>query len=154
MMEAVIYIGIQASGKSTFYKENFFKTHVRINLDMLKTRHREKLLFEACLQMKQSFVIDNTNPARSDRSRYIGTAKDSGFHITGYYFRSDISSALQRNSRREGRERIPEKGIRATCSRLELPSYSEGFDELYYVMIDNEGKFKVTKWKNGQANEV
>jgi predicted kinase len=147
MMEAVIYIGIQASGKSTFYKENFFKTHVRINLDMLKTRHREKLLFEACLQMKQSFVIDNTNPTRNDRNRYIAPAKDSGFHITGYYFRSDISSALSRNSRREGRERIPEKGVRATSSRLELPSYNEGFDELYYVMIDDEKKFKVTKWK-------
>jgi len=36
-MEAVIFTGIQAVGKSTFYKEHFFTTHVRINLDMLKT---------------------------------------------------------------------------------------------------------------------
>ena len=43
-MEAVILIGIQGSGKSTFYRERFFDTHVRINLDMLKTRQREKLL--------------------------------------------------------------------------------------------------------------
>ena len=41
-MEAVILIGIQGAGKSTFYKDRFFNTHVRINLDMLKTRHREK----------------------------------------------------------------------------------------------------------------
>ena len=33
-MEAVIFIGIQASGKSTFFKERFFNTHVRINLEM------------------------------------------------------------------------------------------------------------------------
>jgi len=39
-MEAIIFIGIQATGKSTFYKDNFFKTHIRINLDMLKTRKR------------------------------------------------------------------------------------------------------------------
>jgi predicted kinase len=46
-MEAVIFVGIQGTGKSTFYKERFFDTHVRINLDMLKTRHREKLLVQA-----------------------------------------------------------------------------------------------------------
>ena len=39
--ECIIFVGIQGSGKSTFYKENFFKTHVRINLDMLKSRNRE-----------------------------------------------------------------------------------------------------------------
>ena len=36
-MEAVLFVGLQASGKSTFYRERFFRTHVRINLDMLKT---------------------------------------------------------------------------------------------------------------------
>ena len=41
-MECVIFIGIQASGKTEFYKQNFFKTHVRISMDMLKTRHREE----------------------------------------------------------------------------------------------------------------
>ena len=37
-MEAVIFTGIQASGKSTFFKERFFDTHVRINLDMLDSK--------------------------------------------------------------------------------------------------------------------
>ena len=49
-MEAILFIGIQASGKSTFFAERFFKTHVRINLDMLRTRHREELLVKACLE--------------------------------------------------------------------------------------------------------
>lgn len=49
-MEAVIFIGLQASGKSTFYQERFFNTHVRINLDMLKTRNREKQSLQVCLQ--------------------------------------------------------------------------------------------------------
>ena len=60
-MEAVLFIGIPASGKSAFFKERFFDTHVRINLDMLKTRRRESLILRACLEGKQSFVIDNTN---------------------------------------------------------------------------------------------
>jgi predicted kinase len=49
MMEAILFTGIPASGKSTFYKERFFATHVRINLDMLKTRKREILILQACL---------------------------------------------------------------------------------------------------------
>ena len=61
-MEALIFVGLQASGKSTFYKERFFTTHLRINLDMLRTRHRERLLIGACLEAKQPFVVDNTNP--------------------------------------------------------------------------------------------
>ena len=39
-MEAVVFTGIQASGKSTFYRERFFHTHLRISLDLLKTRGR------------------------------------------------------------------------------------------------------------------
>ena len=70
-MEAVIFVGIQASGKSTFYLQRFFETHIRINLDMLKTKHREQVLIEACLACKQSFVVDNTNVTKERRARYI-----------------------------------------------------------------------------------
>jgi predicted kinase len=36
-MEAVIFTGLQATGKSSFFKERFFSTHVRISLDLLRT---------------------------------------------------------------------------------------------------------------------
>lgn len=39
-MEAVIFVGVQASGKTMFYYERFFDTHIRLSLDMLKTRAR------------------------------------------------------------------------------------------------------------------
>jgi hypothetical protein len=32
-VEAVIFAGIQATGKSTFYQQHFFKTHMRIRKD-------------------------------------------------------------------------------------------------------------------------
>lgn len=82
--EAVIFMGIQAVGKSSFYKERFFRTHVRINLDMLKTRRREQALVGACLEVGQSFVVDNTNPTIEDRARYISVAREAGFVISGY----------------------------------------------------------------------
>ena len=43
-MQLIIFMGLQASGKSTFYREKFIDTHIRLNLDMLKTRHREQIL--------------------------------------------------------------------------------------------------------------
>ena len=134
-MEAVIFIGLQASGKSSFYRDRFINTHIRLNLDMLKTRHREKLLFHACLEAKQPVVIDNTNPSKSDRLRYIPIAKEHKFKITGYYFQSDLAACKQRNSQRRGKSKIPVVGLIDTYKRLQLPIYEEGFDRLFYVKL-------------------
>ncbi|MGR8932791.1 MAG: hypothetical protein ACU837_00190 [Gammaproteobacteria bacterium] len=92
MNEIVIFIGIQASGKSSFYRERYFRTHVRINLDMLKTRHREFCLIQTCLETGQALVIDNNNPNRAVRERYIQLAKAKRFRVVGYYFQAHIAS--------------------------------------------------------------
>ncbi len=147
-MEAVIFIGIQATGKSTFYKEKFLKTHIRINLDMLKTRNREDIFLDACIKAKQPFVVDNTNPSIEDRKKYIDIARSAKFKVTGYYFQSSIAEAIKKNERREGKEYIPLAGIKSTHAKLQLPSFNEGFDELYYVKINEENKFVVEEWKN------
>ena len=145
-MEAVILIGIQATGKSTFYQQRFANTHVRINLDMLKTRTREDILLEACIRAKQSFVVDNTNVQAREREKYIRLAKAAGYVIIGYYFQSRLGDALQRNQQREGKAVIPEKGVMAKSHVMERPSYAEGFDRLYYVSIGKEGEFVVEEW--------
>ena len=80
-MEAIIFCGIQGSGKSTFYLRHFYPTHVRLNLDMLHTRHREAILLHACLAAQQPFVIDNTNATIAKRARYISLAKAAGFRV-------------------------------------------------------------------------
>ena len=145
-MEAVILIGIQASGKSSFYKERFFDTHVRINLDMLKTKHRQRVLLEACLAGKQPFVVDNTNVTAEMRSYFIDPAKAAGFRVVGYYLRSDVRGGLSHNSQREQRARVPNKGLLGTYKQLQLPSREEGFDALYYVRINDAGEFVVEEW--------
>src|SRR6266480_1820193 len=58
IMEMILLIGLQATGKSTYYREKFFRTHVRVNLDMLRTRQRERLLVDACITGKTKFVVD------------------------------------------------------------------------------------------------
>jgi len=141
-MQAIIFIGIQASGKSTFYKQHFFNTHVRISLDLLRTRHRESLFLQTCYNSLMRFVIDNTNPTILKRQRYINAAKQHRYRVTGYFFDTSLEEALQRNLNRTGKEMIPEKGIRATFKKLTIPRIEEGFDELYRVKITSTG-FKV-----------
>jgi predicted kinase len=142
-MEAVVFVGIQASGKSSFYQARFFDTHLRITLDMLKTRHREQLLLRACIEARQPFVVDNTNPSVEERARYVQLARSGGFRVVGYYFRSQPKEALARNNQRTGKARIPETRILGTYKRLRLPAKEEGFDELYHVHIDEKGCFVV-----------
>lgn len=143
-VEAVIFIGIQGAGKSTFYKTRFFDTHVRINLDMLKTRHREDTLLRACIEMKQPFVVDNTNPTIDMRAKYIQLARAAHFHVAGYYFEPEVRESIARNNLRQDKARIPVGAIIATSRKLQPPSLSEGFDALYSVRIDSAGSFVVS----------
>ncbi len=135
-MEAVLLIGIPGAGKSTFYYRRFFNNHVRINLDMLKTRRRELLLVQACLAARQPFVVDNTNVMASERARYISLARPAGFRILGFYFPPNLAQALEHNRQRVGKARIPAGGVVARYRRLEPPNLAEGFDRLYTVRID------------------
>ena len=144
-MEAVIFTGLQGSGKSSYYRDRFFSTHVRISLDLLRTRNREDRLLGLCLETQQKFVIDNTNPARADRAKYISRSKEAGLRVVGYYFRSKVDECLQRN---EGRtDAVPDVAILSTAKKLELPALDEGFDELWYVRIC-DGGFVVEDWND------
>ena len=146
-MEIVIFSGIQASGKSSFYYRNFFYSHIHISLDVVKTRNREKRLLMTCLDIGQPVVVDNTNPTVVERNVYIEYAKQRDFRIVGYYFESKIKDCIERNKKRDAARHIPEVGIRGTHAKLVIPKYSEGFDELFYVKI--EGKdFVVEDWND------
>lgn len=146
-MEAVIFVGLQASGKSTFFMKRFFRTHVRISLDLLKTRYREKLFMDACIATDMRFVIDNTNPTRAERLRYVEAAKaNPRYSIVGYHFESRVEDCLRRNADRPEAERVPDVGILSAAKRFEVPSFEEGFDRLFHVSL-REGGFVAEEWE-------
>jgi predicted kinase len=132
-MEAVIFVGIQGSGKSTFYRERFFDTHVRVSLDLLGTRNREATFLKTCFAAGQRLVVDNTNPRVEDRAAYIAAAKSAGFRVVAYFFETTVKDALRRNAKRAGKAVIPIPGVIGTFKRLVEPGWAEGFDEIYRV---------------------
>jgi len=147
-MQLVLFCGIQATGKSTFYQQRFFHSHVRLSLDLLRTRHREQRLLQVCLGTQMRCVIDNTNPTRAERATYLAPAKAAGFEVVGYFFQSIAAEALVRNQQRPAARQVPEKGIRATRNRLELPTRVEGFDQLYFVRALGNQEFELTDWQD------
>ena len=144
-MQAVIFTGVQGSGKTTFYMGHFLHTHVRISLDVVKTRHRERALVETCLATGQPFVVDNTNPRADVRAPYIAAARQARFVVTGYFFETSLEDALRRNAQRAGAALIPVPGVIGTYRRMEPPQFAEGYDELFTVTHDEDGAFVVTE---------
>ena len=142
-MEAIVLCGIQGSGKTTFYRERLQDTHIRLSLDMLRTRHREAQLVRACVEAKQPFVVDNTNPTAAERRLYVEPARAGRFRVVGYFFDTRPRDAIARNERRSGRERIPIPGILGTYKRLEPPRHEEGFDAVYRVCVAEGGGWVV-----------
>lgn len=137
-MEAVIFIGLQGAGKSTFYERRFASSHLRISMDLANTRARERRLIQACLESKRDFVIDNTNPTTASRAPYIAAAKSAGCRVVGYYFIPDVKASLERNARRLGKARIPVPGIYRTNKILQPPTHAEGFDQLFEVTVSDD----------------
>ena len=145
-MKAIIFIGIQASGKTSFFKQQLEKDgFVHISMDIIGNRNKEKQLVLDCIASGKDFVIDNTNPTREERRRYLDLLADSGYDVAGYFFQSRVQDCVRRNRARG--ETVPSKAIAATSNKLEMPSYAEGFNTLKYISITENG-FSVSDWED------
>ena len=61
--------------------------------------------------------------------------KLNGYQIIGIFFQSIVKDCVRRNEQRG--LKVPSKAIACTSNKLQLPSTEEGFDELYFVKINN-----------------
>ncbi|MGO9058346.1 MAG: AAA family ATPase [Candidatus Binataceae bacterium] len=141
--ELVILVGVQGAGKTSFYLKHFGATHVHVSKDLLRNSRnrqaRQLALIEQALRIGKSIVVDNTNPQIEDRAPLIALGKAFRAWIVGYRFESSISDCLSRNTRREGRARVPDVAICSTARKLQPPTEMEGFDALFRVDIRNDG---------------
>src|SRR3954464_2669211 len=118
-MQLILFVGIPGCGKSTFYKERFFNSHLRLSLDLMNTRNKEQRFLNLALSLQQRVVVDSTNVFREERSRYINEAKEKRYEVIGYYFESILSDCLQSNEKRIGKDRIKNVGVIAKFKQLQ-----------------------------------
>ena len=147
MIECVIFAGLPASGKTTFYQRHFAPAHLHISKDNWPNAARKgvrqaRMIAEA-LSQGRSIVVDNTNPTVDDRRAVIDVARSYGARVIGYYFDAPTREAVGRNRGRTGPQRVPDVAIFTTAKRMTVPRLEEGFDQLFHVSIQESGEFTI-----------
>jgi predicted kinase len=156
-LEIVVFVGLQGSGKSSFYRARFAGSHELVSKDLFphnrNPARRQRQLVEQALAAGHPVVVDNTNAMLVERTDLIALARTFGAEVVGYYFESRLTDCLERNRQRQGKARVPDIALYATRKRLCLPSLSEGFDRLQYVRLLGEGEFEILDWNEEQPRD-
>ena len=138
--QLIIFVGLQGSGKSTYYHRNFAAPHVLVSKDMMTNSRikdvQQEQMIDKALTAGQSVVVDNTNPTAIVRSPLIGIGKRHGARVIAYYFVVPVKVAVARNRQREGKARVPDVAIFVTAKKLIAPKFEEGFDEIHVVAAE------------------
>lgn len=144
MAELVVFVGLPASGKSTFYRERFAATHALVSKDLMPNNRRRGArqleLVALALAQGRSVVVDNTNTRRADRARLVALARAAGASTALYHFTAAAGDCARRNRLREGKARVPDVAIFAAKKQLQPPAGDEGFDARYEVALDESAR--------------
>ncbi|MGX1134452.1 putative kinase [Streptomyces glaucescens] len=147
-LDLAVLVGLQASGKSTFYRRRLSGRYALVSKDLFprgarnKQQRQMRLVAEA-LAAGRSVAVDNTNPSPEEWTPLVEAARVHGATATAYWFPPDLTGSLRRNAAREGRDRVPDIGVLATQRRLREPSPDDGFDAVLEVRFDGRGDFDV-----------
>lgn len=135
--ELIIFVGLQASGKSTYYHNHFAATHVHVSKDLMPNARnrddRQLQLIDAALAQGRSVVVDNTNPTPAARAPLIEAGRRHGARVLAYYFEATVRDCVARNRLREGKARVPDVAIFVTAKKMVPPGRNEGFDEVRVI---------------------
>lgn len=152
-LEVAVLVGLQASGKTTFYRRWLAGTHEHVSKDAFpnarRRQHRQMRMINDALAAGRNVAVDNTNPAPEEWRPILEAARDHGAGTVGYWFPPDLAGSLERNAEREGRARVPDVGVYATLQRLRRPRRADGFDRLYTVCFAGVGGFTVRRDEDG-----
>lgn len=136
-LELILFVGLQGSGKTTYYHAHFAATHVHVSKDLMKNardrEQRQRQVIEEALRSGRSVVVDNTNPTPLVRAPLIESGRRQGARVIVYLFELPVKTAVERNRQREGRARVPDIAIYRTSKRIVAPLAEEGFDEMHVV---------------------
>lgn len=151
-----IVCGIPGIGKSTWIKtKHNFKGSTKIisrddiRFSLLKEdepyfSHEKEVWIKfieeakASLKVNDNTIMDATHlnqPSRTKVLRALGESlKD--VRVNAIVFIGDVEVALERNSKREGRAKVPETAILNMAAQMTCPQEEEGFDTIYIITVE------------------
>ena len=140
-VDVAVLVGLQASGKSTFYARCLADRYALVSKDLFPrgARHkqqRQMRLLAEHLAAGRPVVVDNTNATPEARAPLIALGKRAGARVVGVNFQTSVKGALERNRAREGTDRVPDVAIFMTSRKLKAATIEEGFDEVRTVTIE------------------
>lgn len=91
-------VGSPGSGKTFFVKSHLLPVgYVHVNRDTLGSWQRCVALLESSLLSGKSVVIDNTNPDKASRKRFLDTAEKAGVNCRCFFLNSSAEHAKHNN---------------------------------------------------------
>lgn len=165
-IELVILVGIQASGKTTYYRRHLEGEYLHVSLDNwrgkgnVRRKEREAILAGLASAAEsggklRGVAVDNTNTTINTRRRYFDVAGEftaaagKPVSLTAYFFDADLAGCLKRNAQRPADAPpgvpyfVPPAAIAGFMNRLQPPSHEEGFARVRRVRISDDGEFAV-----------
>jgi bifunctional polynucleotide phosphatase/kinase len=126
----VVMVGSPASGKSYYSQELETKGFVRINKDTMKTDKVIETAFNNGIKEGQNIVIDNTNPTKEARAKWITVAKKASYHVTIVWMNFPISVVEYLDNYRIAKYKnqdyhVPIVAMRVYYKKLEEPTQQE-----------------------------
>jgi len=126
----VVMVGSPASGKSYYSKELENKGFLRINKDSMKTDKIAENAFNAGIKEGRSIVIDNTNPTKETRAKWINAAKKASYHVSIVWMNFPISVVEYLDNYRIAKYKsqdyhVPLVAMRVYYKKLEVPTQQE-----------------------------
>ena len=164
MKKLIIMCGCPASGKSTLILERYMKSNLttvvvsrdKIRFSILKDCDdyfsKEKVVFRKyCAEINKAMadgadivVADATQiNAKSRKKLFDNLNIPNDYFVEAMCLDTPLQECLIRNSKREGREFVPETAIREMYEKYERPMIAEGFD----VIIIHTDTLKITQAK-------
>jgi DNA 3'-phosphatase len=126
----VIMVGSPASGKSYYSLELEKKGFVRINKDTMKTDKVAEKAFNAAFKDGRNIVVDNTNPTKEARAKWIAAAKKASYSVTVVWMNFPMpvvefldNYRIYKNKNQD--THVPAVAMRVYYKKLEAPTQDE-----------------------------
>jgi DNA 3'-phosphatase len=126
----VIMVGSPASGKSYYSLELEKKGFVRINKDTMKTDKVAEKAFNAAFKDGRNIVVDNTNPTKEARAKWIAAAKKASYSVTIVWMNFPMpvvefldNYRIYKNKNQD--THVPAVAMRVYYKKLEAPTQDE-----------------------------